>query len=211
MQYSPNMLKTFEECQKKYFFKYVKNISVPQKISVFEKGKTIHALANYWLRGQEISKFETILSDEEKILWSKLKNNEYLKKEYINSEYTLNRKIGEYFVTGRIDALVKSGNDYFILDYKTGSVPKNPEYDFQTMIYLLMVKEYFPDINSVAFVYIDLKNNLNKEIVLTDELEKEYKELIIQVCTKIEQANHSKNYPQNYDKCKYCEYRKICL
>ena len=40
--FSPNMLKTFETCPKKFYFKYVQNISVPQPVSFFEKGKKIH-------------------------------------------------------------------------------------------------------------------------------------------------------------------------
>ena len=58
--FSPNMLKTFEACPKKYYFKYIQKISVPQKNSLFEKGKKVHALANYYLRGDDISKMEKV-------------------------------------------------------------------------------------------------------------------------------------------------------
>ena len=33
------MLKTFDECQMKFFFKYVEKISIPQRAKLFEKGK----------------------------------------------------------------------------------------------------------------------------------------------------------------------------
>ena len=46
--YSPNMLKTFQQCERKFFFKYVKNISMPVNDAVFEFGKNIHALASYY-------------------------------------------------------------------------------------------------------------------------------------------------------------------
>ncbi len=39
---------------------------MPSSASAFEKGKKIHALANYFLRGVNISRIETALNDEEK-------------------------------------------------------------------------------------------------------------------------------------------------
>ena len=44
---SPNMLKTYDECPFKYYLRYIQQISAPQKETPFEKGKKIHALANY--------------------------------------------------------------------------------------------------------------------------------------------------------------------
>ena len=48
---SPAMMKVFEECQQKYFFTYVEKISLPQNKYLFQKGKNIHAIANYFLKG----------------------------------------------------------------------------------------------------------------------------------------------------------------
>jgi hypothetical protein len=65
---SPNMLKTFETCPKKYYFRYVKNISMPIDDEIFETGKNIHALASYYLRKQNIDRMELALSVKEKEL-----------------------------------------------------------------------------------------------------------------------------------------------
>lgn len=200
--FSPNMLKTFETCPQKYWFKYVQKISVPQKSSFFEKGKKVHALANYYLRGDNISKLETALNTDERIVWENLKQNEFFKKNYVNSEYNLSCKIGEYWIGGRLDALVKDENFYYILDYKTGQIPKNPEYDYQTMVYLLCASKKFG--RNIKFVYIDLKNNQNCII----DFDKNYETPILEICDKIKnaqpQVEHSK-------KCDFCEYRKICI
>lgn len=196
------MLKTFETCPQKYWFKYVQKISVPQKSSFFEKGKKVHALANYYLRGDNISKLETALNTDERIVWENLKQNEFFKKNYVNSEYNLSCKIGEYWIGGRLDALVKDENFYYILDYKTGQIPKNPEYDYQTMVYLLCASKKFG--RNIKFVYIDLKNNQNCII----DFDKNYETPILEICDKIKnaqpQVEHSK-------KCDFCEYRKICI
>ena len=73
--FSPNMLKTFNDCPKKYYFKYIQQVSAPQRSLPFEKGKKIHALANYYHKGQNISKLENALLPEEKVVWNLLKNN----------------------------------------------------------------------------------------------------------------------------------------
>ena len=204
-KFSPNMLKTFEECPQKYYLRYIKNISAPQKSSPFEKGKKIHALAHYYLRGDDIDKLEKTLTEDEFNIWQSLKSNEYLNKTYVNSEYEINFKISDFWVGGRLDALVKDGNNYFILDYKTGAIPKNPVYDYQTMTYLLGVKNFFKDANQITFVYIDLKHGQNHTTTLTPELEKEYLAKLEKICKTIENTKEFRK-----TECKYCEYSKIC-
>lgn len=205
--FSPNMLKTFTECPRKYELKYVKQITMPQKISTFEKGKKIHALANYYLRGDDISKLEKTLDKNELYTWEILKSNEYFQKTCIKSEYYLSCKINDFWIGGRLDALVQDENHFYILDYKTGSIPKNPEYDWQTAVYLLAISKFLKDTNAVFFIYIDLKNNLNYKIPLTKELELKYMEGITNICTKINRTNE---FARNEKKCQFCEYRKIC-
>jgi len=207
--FSPNMLKTFLDCPQKYIFKYNEKIAVPQKASWFEKGKKVHALAHYYLRGDNISKLEPVLTKEERILWQNLLANPYFQKKYVHSEYNLSCKIGEYWIGGRLDALMNDGSTGYILDYKTGSVPKRPEQDFQTMVYLLSVARLYPEFKKLNFVYIDLKNNENHVVEFSQELELLYEKAITTACDKImsllppEEIEHTK-------RCEFCEYRKIC-
>lgn len=206
--FSPNMLKTFEACPQKYYFKYIEKISVPQKSNLFEKGKKVHALANYYLRGDDISKMEKALNSEELKLWEILKQNEFFNKTYVNSEYNLSCKVDNYWIGGRLDALMKDDKNYYILDYKTGSIPKNPEYDYQTVIYLLCASKMYGD--NIKFVYIDLKNNQNSIINFNSTKAQEYEKRITDICNKItniqfsEEIEHSKI-------CDFCEYKKICI
>lgn len=203
-QYSPNMLKTYEACPKKFYYKYMKNISMPVHEEIYELGKNIHALASYYLRNENIIKMEAALSERESLIWEYLKSLKYFSYEVINTEYNLAVKIENYFLGGRLDALVKNNENYYILDYKTGSIPKNPKYDFQTMIYLLAVKEFFQT-NHVTFVYLDLKHKDETAITLTPQLENEYKEKLINTINKI---NTGGDLPKKQN-CK-CEYSLIC-
>ncbi|MBO6087403.1 PD-(D/E)XK nuclease family protein [bacterium] len=220
--FSPNMLKTFQTCPYKYWFKYTEQIPVPQKTSFFEKGKRIHALANYYLRGDDISKLEKALNSEERTIWEQLKNNEYFKMSYVNSEYNLSCKVGEYWIGGRLDAVVKNftkdlpphpqgeGVEYFILDYKTGSIPKEPEYDFQTMVYLLALRKSLKISAEISFVYIDLKKKQNHLIKLTTPKKEEYEQAIIKICDEITNFTLKEN-TEHSKKCEFCEYKKICI
>lgn len=212
--FSPNMLKSFEECPMKFFFKYVQKISMPARSKFFEKGKKIHALANYSLNGADISKMENVLTFDEKKAWEALKSNKYFNFEPINTEYNLSCKVGNYWIGGRLDAWVKEGESYFILDYKTGSIPKNPEQDFQTIVYLLAVDKFLTSKNlsckSLSFIYLDLKNNSEHTILLTDELKKKYEEKIISTCEKIDFTINSNSFSKKLERCKSCEYNKIC-
>ena len=63
---SPNMLKTYELCPRKFYLRYVKNISMPVNDDIFEFGKNIHALASYYLRGENIDKIVILTCDKTK-------------------------------------------------------------------------------------------------------------------------------------------------
>ncbi len=207
--FSPNMLKTFEACPVKYNLKFNEKITVPQNPALFEKGKKIHALANYYHRGDNITKLETALTPDEKRLWERLKNNEYFSKRCLHSEYPITAKLNDIWIFGRLDAIVQDGDDYFILDYKTGAIPQNPEKDYQTMIYLLCADKIIKDKNSLSFVYIDLKNNENKVIEFNEQIKVSYEKLLYTKCTQILETKEFEGL-ENRKNCKCCEYSKIC-
>ena len=207
--FSPNMLKTFEACPVKYNLKFNEKITVPQNPALFEKGKKIHALANYYHRGSDISKLEKALTPEEREVWERLKNNEYFSKKCLHSEYPITAKLGDIWIFGRLDAIVQDGKDYFILDYKTGAIPQNPEKDYQTMIYLLCADKIIKDKNSLSFVYIDLKNNENKVIEFNEQIKASYANLLHGKCSQILATKEFEGL-ENRNNCKFCEYAKIC-
>lgn len=205
-KFSPNMLKTFEHCPKKFCYRYVKNINMPVNDDIFEFGKNIHALASYYLRKENLEKMEASLSKAEKPVWKYLKNINYFAFNTIKTEYSLSVKIENYFYGGRLDALLQDDTGkYYILDYKTGAIPKNATYDFQTMIYMLAVSVFFKTEN-VTFIYLDLKNKKELKIELTPKLISEYKEKLINITRKIEQTDFDNTKKTECN----CEYSVIC-
>ena len=174
-----------------------------------QQGKNIHALANYYLKNYNINKIEKALTPDEETLWNALKNIKQFQYEYLESEYNLTSKIDKFWISGRLDALVKNNKDYYILDYKTGQIPQNPEYDYQTIIYLLMVNKLIKNYSSLNFIYIDLKNQTTTEIKFTDKLKQEYEEKLLKILKDIEKSLKLNIFSQQKE-CKYCEYYKLC-
>ena len=202
--YSPQMLNSFKDCPSKYFYRYVKNIPMPQLESSFVVGKNIHAIAAYYLKGEDISIFN--LSEKEAAMWDRLKKSPYFNLKTEKVEHNISIKIDNDWIGGRLDALVKNTDDeYFILDYKTGSIPKNAKYDFQTMIYILAVKEFFKT-EKVNFIYIDLKNKDEVKVTYTPELGEEYKKALLATADKI----NNNDLPDKKLDCT-CEYSSVCF
>ncbi len=201
------MIKTYQACPKKYYFQYVENINMPKSSLAFEKGKKVHALANYYLQKIKIDRIESALNDSEREVWELLKENPFYNMNYLKSEFTLSIKLSDFWLGGRLDAIVHKENDYYILDYKTGSIPQNPEYDPQTMIYLLCADRYIKNYDSLSFVYIDLKNKQNYVIKFNEQLKEKYEKELINICSLIDSDSL---YACNKNSCKYCEYGKIC-
>lgn len=200
------MLKTYVTCPKKYEYKYLQHFSLPTRFEIFEKGKKIHALACYYLRKEDITELEKALSQEEAVLWQRLKNNEYFNLNVYSTEYELNCKLNNHWIGGRLDAVVFDDyKNFFILDYKTGAIPQNPQEDMQTLVYLQALATHLKNqYHSIKFVYIDLKNNQN--VIINYDYEKCRK--INNVLSKIEMDI----YPQTTDKnlCSLCEYKSVC-
>ena len=184
---------------------------MPVNNEIFEFGKNIHALASYYLRKENIDKMEKSLSQKEVEVWNHLKTCTYFSYEVINTEYNLAIKIGKHFFGGRLDALVKNEEKYYILDYKTGSVPKNAKFDYQTMIYMLCVKEFFKT-NDIEFVYLDLKKREEVKIQFTPELEVDYKNRLLEISNKIDvyESAPPKAECTMQDTLYPCEYSIIC-
>ena len=204
---SPNMIKTYLTCAKKFYYRYVEHLSIPTSASPFEKGKKIHALANYYLQGINISRIETALNEQEKLLWEILKQNSYFLKECYKSEYQLSCKTDKFWIGGRIDAVMKDNDNYYILDYKTGSIPKNPAYDPQTMIYLLCMDKMLKNYNELSFVYINLKENNNSLIKFNKETKTVYEKEVVKLCSTLTEDTL---YKDNTTECKHCEYKNVC-
>ena len=207
MIYSPQMLNTFQECPVKYYYRFVKNIIAPTLDSRFLVGKNIHALASYYLKAQDISMYT--LSDIENKMWNILKNCKYFsyKTERVESSVTCN--VGGDWIGGRLDALVRKNKEYYILDYKTGKIPNNAKYNFQTIVYLMCCDKLISDYTSLNFVYLDVRTGNEELITFTPSLKNEYELILKNTLEGIAKLSEPTSHKGR--QCSICSYSKMCI
>lgn len=203
---SPAMFNLYNECELKFYFQYVEQVSAPVLDENFIEGKNIHNLAAYYLKGYPIEKYENVLSDKEKIYWQYLKNSNYFRYEVAGVEKSLAMRVDDFWIGGRIDAIVKDKDNYFILDYKTGGVNSDKTFDYQTMVYLLLCDELFKERNSLTFVYLDLRNKKEVRITFDEELKQEYLSRIKDSYTGMRNVSLNKTVCTDTG----CAYSKLC-
>lgn len=207
MIYSPQMLNTFQECPVKYYYRFVKNIIAPTLDSRFLVGKNIHALASYYLKAQDISMYT--LSDIENKMWNILKNCKYFsyKTERVESSVICN--VGGDWIGGRLDALVSKNKEYYILDYKTGKIPNNAKYNFQTIVYLMCCDKLISDYTSLNFVYLDVRTGNEEIITFTPSLKNEYELILKNTLEGIAKLSEPTSHKGR--QCSICSYSKMCI
>ena len=201
------MLNTFQECPVKYYYRFIKNIIAPTLDSKFLVGKNIHALASYYLKAQDISMYD--LNENEVVMWNNLKSCKYFSYSTKTVESTVACKIADNWIGGRLDALVANDKDYYILDYKTGEIPKNARFNYQTIIYLMCCDKLIKDYKSLSFVYLNVRTGEEEVIAFTDSLKQEYENKLTNIIDEI--AKLSVPTPHKNKLCLRCAYTKMCI
>lgn len=215
--FSPNQIETWLSCPQKFYFKYIKNINMPEKSEFFRLGKRIHTMVYYYLNGFDVSKFESVLTKEEMLHWQNLKELSVLKLDLVACEWEFNVPIDKFWLNGVIDAVFydQIGKRYLIADWKTGKSSYEKE-DFQQMIYMLALYKAQDQLSldilqsDIVFQYIKtLDNNHPPLVTFSAEKEIDYKNRILDVINKI---LSDKEYVQLKSKnnCAYCPYKQIC-
>lgn len=201
------MLNTFQECPVKYYYRFVKNIIAPTLDSKFLVGKNIHALASYYLKAQDISMYE--LNDNEVMMWNNLKSCKYFSYSTQMVESTVACNVSGNWIGGRLDALVAKDEDYYILDYKTGEIPNNAKYNYQTIVYLMSCDKLISNYKSLNFVYLNVRTGEEEIITFSDTLNQEYEDKLTNIINDI--VKLSVPIPHKNQQCLRCSYAKMCL
>ena len=201
------MLNTFQECPVKYYYRFVKNIIAPTLDSKFLVGKNIHALASYYLKAQDISMYE--LNDNEVMMWNNLKGCKYFSYSTKMVESTVACNVSGNWIGGRLDALVAKDEDYYILDYKTGEIPNNAKYNYQTIVYLMSCDKLISNYKKLNFVYLNVRTGEEEIITFSDTLNQEYEDKLTNIINDI--VKLSVPIPHKNQQCLRCSYAKMCL
>jgi len=214
----------WKNCKKRYYYKYIKKLYLPENEQNYEVGKSVHALACYYLRNFKIDHLEISVKDEILIHWNAIKSHSILKKQVIATEWAFNTRVRNtsYWLNGRIDAVFydKTNNEYIIADWKTGqNVPKNPENSFQCKMYLYAFYNAQKDLKlnfapeQLIFQYIKTPDcEYIEPVRYSEEKNAQYEELFKKL---LDEMTSSTYFPKVSDKpekyCKYCPYKTLCF
>ncbi len=159
--FSSNSLKILDKSLEEFKNKYIYNLSFFKKEDRALLGEKFHSLICAYLKNIPISKMIFDLDNNEKIIWNNLQN--FLKDKKENFKYTeypflIKEELGEkfYYLTGRIDAIYKENDFYTIYDWKTLNLPKNPQDDLQSVVYLYCASKIF-DSENIKIKYLSIE------------------------------------------------------
>ena len=236
---SATRLKTFLTCKRKYFYRYIKNIAgheIPKDMpKEHEIGSDIHlALKNLYTKKNSYSSEDELKKDLHKELQFACGASELDK--YLMAmqekrmslfcenevkrfdegwrvelcEESMSVNFAGTILIGQIDRVDRRGDEFFVIDYKTGSYPlytaKNftDAKDFQLEFYYLLAGG---EEKNVSCGFYDLKESkIVKEPFLKEKLgvlESNIKDLL-----DIEEVNFSKC--EDIKNCLFCDYSIIC-
>ena len=177
--FSCNSLKVLDNSYEEFKRKYILKLDFLEKNEEAIIGNKFHFLISCLLKGQNFEKMEKSLNEEEFKIWNDVKNSEIINfatlcfEKYIEQPFLIKENLNgnNFYLTGRFDAVVKNNDKYTILDWKTKNLPKNPEFDLQTIVYFEAASKLFKTENLEMFYYslvdktsvcIQYKNNLDK-------------------------------------------------
>ncbi len=218
--YTNSMLKDWKTCTNRYYFKYVKKISIPKSEENFELGRKVHALISYYLNGFDMGIMEKCAGEEVLKHYKSILAHPLLKQEHFLSEWGFTTSVGDtnnVFV-GRIDAIFhdKENNKFTIADWKTGmNIPKIASLDVQAQIYLYAFYRAQKDLGikfapeDLSFVFVQTPSLNESRVDFSKELYERFEEDFL---NEIKAMQNCKAPISAQDKpaCKFCEYRFMC-
>ncbi len=166
--FSSNSLKILDKDINEFKNKFIDNLTLFKNDKRALTGQKFHSLICACIKGFDTEKFEKSLEKDELRNWLNLKEKiERKRNNFIKTEYSflvkniLNNK--PYYLTGRFDAIYKENDNIIIYDWKTLNIPKNPEEDLQTIVYLYCAEKIYKTKN-IKMKYLSIEKQISSEI-----------------------------------------------
>lgn len=185
--FSAHSLKILDKNIDEFKDKFIHNLSLFKKDPRAILGQKFHALICYFIDGFDISKLIEDLDEQEQIIWKNLENILKDEKEnFIHTEYPFlikeELKGWNYYLTGRYDAIYKENNQYIIYDWKTLNLPKNPEDDLQSVVYLYCASKIFNSENiKMRYLSIERLNFIDVDFISAQKYKNRIDSIILKL------------------------------
>ncbi len=158
-QQASDAFKSWARCKKEFYFKHLKRLHWPSDAQNFALGRDVHKLLDYQARGLDCTLILSAAAPNVVQSWDKLMQHPVVDLPVLANEWGFHVPVtsvdGEpFWLTGRMDRIARDGNQIVIIDWKTGTgVPKLPETDWQTRLYLFALLEVAntPSANDLGF------------------------------------------------------------
>lgn len=235
--WSASRLKTYLECKRKYYYRYIQKIEA-KKEEELNEGAFLHALLDHLHREkdsyeseQEMQKNLDILLDKllpfddakiiyKKLLWKeKLKGFVFSQIEHFKADWKVIERekefegnIGGLHFKGRIDRIDQNASQTLVLDYKSGSTKEaNKTKNLETLTDLQM--SIYHQILTQRYQNVNLafvkifEGGTIEEITALEEKN----ELLAQHIIALKQTkSFVAQKCEDMQKCKYCEFALMC-
>ena len=238
VELSASRLKCFLDCKRKYYYKYIKKIKeaeipinevTPQIVGnllhdalfkLYEKKKFFHDSSDLLL---DLQRF--LYENSEKNLVLKFNIDLWLKRFHNFASVEVERFRSGFKVfeveksisidykglklIGKIDRIDIKDNRLYVLDYKSGKIPKTSKSslenssDFQLQFYYHLT-------SSIKDVYGSYYYDLTNSILVDDNFFEQKLKLLDDRLEELKQPKHSFNKTDDIKKCLYCPYKIIC-
>jgi hypothetical protein len=234
---SSSRLKTYLECPRRYFLKYIKcyeEAFIPNDIcNARYMGIALHEMLKELFEKQlsNIDDFKKVAKELIKakivknMLWE-LESDIWLKKletffsfeierakdgwEIFSLEKNITRNVNGFNLTGIIDRIDKKGEKYLLLDYKTGKIPleTNEKKALESSDFQLEFYSFLcKDLGDMKAAFYDLNNAL---IVENEYFELRKEKLLEHLLFLKQNSVFSFDKTEDKKRCRFCHFSKLC-
>ncbi len=177
--FSANSLKILEKNAEEFKLKYIENLYFTPDNTQTKAGQNLHNFLCFYLKNFDTSKIEAAFAECDRDFIDKIKGFDVIKTlkssetKHIEQPFLIKctpENTGRFYLTGRFDAVLTNGGEIKIYDWKTASLPKNPENDLQTVVYLYAASKLYGTEN-ISIEYVSLTKNGSVKINYTPEFD----------------------------------------
>jgi len=235
--WSASRLKTFLDCKRKYYYRYIQKIQAKQEEELNE-GAFLHSLLDHLHREQDsysskeemqknidilldkLLPFEDAKTNYQKLLWKeKFKGFVESQVAHFNAEWKVverekefQAEIGGLKFKGRIDRIDQNSTHTLVLDYKSGSTKEAQKSKNIETLNDLQMSIYYQMLKSkyqnITLAFVKLfENGEIEEITALEEKNERLSEVIVEL-------KQTKSFVaekcEDLQKCKWCEFMLMC-
>lgn len=189
--FSANSLKLLDKDLLEFKLKYEDSLFLtPDSIST-KKGQNLHNFIRYYISDFDVSKIENSLSKPDREFIQKIRSYKSLSclknasKKHLEQPFLVKcspfnpqnsapnkdfnkTKNNHFYLTGRFDAVLEEENEVQIYDWKTINLPKNPESDIQTVVYLYCASKLYKT-KDLSITYVSLSKDESIKIPYNED------------------------------------------